>query len=132
MFDSMLAFQALDRSSVPAYGQQVLVDYRYNNSWIRFNFYSDNLLPDLGIDSVREELENAGKQLWLEIPEDMRVNTLFTLDAILDPMDRLWFLEMNSNPVVHPDLYRPILRSLLYADVSPIAEAGPPPAGTSA
>ena len=40
----------------------------------------------------------------------MRVDTLITLDAVVDANDKVWFLEINSNPAVHPDAYPALLK----------------------
>ena len=36
----------------------------------------------------------------------------FVLDAIVDAQDQPWFLEVNSNPQWHPDIYAPMLDGL--------------------
>ena len=41
---------------------------------------------------------------------------MFALDAIVDQEGQAWFLEMNSNPMVHPDLYGAMIASGLTAE----------------
>jgi hypothetical protein len=49
---------------------------------------------------------------WRGIPEGVRQNTLFTVDGILDRTGVARFVEINSNPAVHPDAYLPMLEGL--------------------
>src|SRR5262249_49940846 len=124
--DGLLAYQGLSANDVLPLGHQVLLDYRYNNCWLKMNWGPDNVLPTCGMVELREQLEDAGKVLWKEIPESVRQDTMYTLDAILDSRDCLWWLEMNSNPQVHPDVYLPMLRDL-FARVPSQQRAGEPP-----
>jgi hypothetical protein len=75
---------------------------------------------------LQEQLEEAGRILWKEIPDPMRQDTVYTVDAILDSRDCLWFLEMNSNPQVHPDVYLPMLRNLFSRVPAPAKAIDPP------
>ena len=43
--------------------------------------------------------------------EPGRGPSLFTLDAMVDGQGQVQFLEMNCNPLVHPDLYAPMLQA---------------------
>lgn len=57
----------------------------------------------------------AGEALHRAIPEETRAQTLFTLDAVRDKDQRIWFLEMNSNPTVHPLAYPQMMAGLIGA-----------------
>jgi len=57
----------------------------------------------------------AGAVLQGAVPEDLRAQTLFTLDAVRDKDQRIWFLEMNSNPTVHPLAYPRMIADLIGA-----------------
>ncbi|HZX85272.1 MAG TPA: hypothetical protein VFF19_16995 [Reyranella sp.] len=37
---------------------------------------------------------------------------MFTIDASVDAQSQAWLLEMNSNPMVHPDVYPAMLKSI--------------------
>jgi hypothetical protein len=111
--DEFLAYQQVDYQDVPARGRQVLIDYRYNNLWVKMAWDHDNALANAESSELKEQLETVGSVLWREIPEDIRAGSVFTVDAILDNRDCLWLLEMNSNPQVHPDVYLPMIASLL-------------------
>ncbi|WZB76155.1 hypothetical protein WJ972_09910 [Achromobacter insuavis] len=53
----------------------------------------------------------------------MRRNSVFTLDAVIDADDRVWLLEMNSHPMIHPNVYPPMLDSVFQDE--PETEDGP-------
>jgi hypothetical protein len=53
-----------------------------------------------------------GTTLHQAIPVDIRPRTLFTVDAVVDVDNRIWLLEMNSNPTIHPLCYRSLVSSL--------------------
>jgi hypothetical protein len=108
----LLAYQKVKSDDVLAPGVQVFIDYRYNNCWLKLTWDQDNVLPISDVPGLREQLERVGSQLWMQIPEVLRNNSIYTVDAILDNRDHLWLLEMNSNPQVHPDLYLPMLSDL--------------------
>ena len=125
----LLDYQGTNANAILPHGRQVLIDYRYNHCWVRMTWVPDNALPTCGIQGLREQLNEAGRTLWNEIPDPMRQDTVYTVDAILDSRDSLWFLEMNSNPQVHPDIYLPMFRDLFSRPTapSPIVDAPPKP-----
>jgi len=59
-----------------------------------------------------EQLHRSGEVFWHGIPEAVRQDTLFTVDGILDRTGTARFLEINSNPAAHPDVYQPMLQGL--------------------
>jgi len=94
-----------------AEGREVLVDFRYMSSLHPSRLTNLNVLNRCEA-PILDQLQSAGPIFWLGIPEDIRSSTLFTIDAIIDSNQRLWFLEMNSNPVVHPDAYAAMFEGL--------------------
>jgi hypothetical protein len=110
--ERMLDIQGLNESIIVPAGHQVLIDYRYNSPWLRMDWGPDNVLPTCEVEGVREQLEEIGGVLWEQIPEPVRNNSVFTVDAILDVRDSLWFLEVNSNPQLHPDVYPSMLKDI--------------------
>lgn len=55
------------------------------------------------------------------IDESLRQNSVFTLDAVIDADDRVWLLEMNSHPMIHPNVY-PLMLASVFADEPVAAE----------
>lgn len=108
--ETMLRFQGQALDAVIAKGKRMRIEFRYGSRLMRgvdrrqIDFSqppSDDAwiaaLPDIGI-----KLANA-------IPANLRQGTLFTVDAVLDSADKIWLLEMNCNPTVHPLAYPPML-----------------------
>jgi hypothetical protein len=107
-----LAYQGLDPDSVPEAGKVVFVDYRYGSVLAQVNSVQDIHLEETPVAGIEAQLKQIGDVLSEAVPAEMRRNCLFTVDAVLDQDNRLWLLEMNSNPFVHPFVYPAIICSL--------------------
>lgn len=111
----MSALQGLRLEDVPADGRSLEVDFRYGSFYEAGRFDNENVLSAVNQTAIGAQLRKAGEVLREGIPEEVRKDTLFTLDAVVDAEDRVWLLEMNSNPMVHPDAYPAMLRSAFEA-----------------
>ncbi|GEM_PF-645505 len=108
-----LAYLGKSAADVPEAGAEQAIDFRYASG---FGLPADLENIDLTQNPVAElaaQLEAIGERLWSAIPADIRAGTLYTVDAILDADNKLWLLEMNSNPFIHPYVYAPMLEALL-------------------
>src|SRR5262249_13121512 len=63
---------------------------------------------------------------WKAIPEDVRQSIAYTVDFVADRNERVWLLEMNCNPTIHPDIYADILEDLLGSAKNTDASQGAP------
>lgn len=106
----VLAYQGYMPSSVPAEGTRVMLDFRYLSPYDPVNLDNRNILSNVSA-SVAAQFGFAGPLLYRGIDEKVRQNSIFTVDAVVDGADRVWFLEMNSHPMVHPDVYPAMLDS---------------------
>lgn len=115
---------------VPA-GKQVLVEYRYGSRYTVPPRHNTNLLPQLQGNALAAQFADAARVLSQTVPAgDPIAPSLYTLDAIVDADGLALFLEMNCNPLVHPDAYAPMLASAFTA---PTASTAPmPPRNRSA
>lgn len=113
--------QGVSLQSVPACGTSVVVDFKYGSPLWPLVMANENVVATLRPGAIAAQLEDAGTKLWLGVPEPIRRFTLFTLDAIVDEDEAVWFLEMNSNPAVHPDCYDAMIESLLRDPLPPAA-----------
>jgi hypothetical protein len=98
---------------VPA-GHQVRVEFRYQSLLhpVETDFPNSNALPKYAGTPLMNQLRRSGEVFWRGLPETVRQNTLYTVDGILDGQGTAHFLEINSNPTVHPDAYPPMFESL--------------------
>jgi hypothetical protein len=122
-FEALVRFQGYSLDNVLEPGKSVLADFRYGSSLFPTSLENANVLPDYRGTEVERQLSEAGAACWKGIPEELRASTLFTLDAVVDDAKQVWFLEMNCNPMVHPDTYLPMFESLFGR----AAEPAPPP-----
>lgn len=120
-------YQGTTLDSVVPEGKRVLTDFRYQSPLNQAHSNNQNALAAYAGRAALRELELAGKSFFAAIPENVRTNTLYTIDAIIDPQDQVWYLEMNCNPMVHVDAYRPMLRTLLNEAVTPRQALGVSP-----
>jgi hypothetical protein len=113
--------------NVLAPGKEVLVEYRYGSRYEVQTFKNLNVMPTLGEQELGLQFSRAAALCAPGIPEDREAgNALYTLDAVIDGGGTAWFLEMNCNPLVHPDAY-PHMLSSAFAATTPAA-ATPSPA----
>jgi hypothetical protein len=71
-------------------------------------------------------VHDAGPAFFGMIPQPMRDSSLYAVDAVQDNQGTIWYLEMNSNPVVHPLAYRAMLEALVAQPASSDAQAATP------
>jgi hypothetical protein len=118
----LAAYEGLAPESVPAAGRSVLVDFRFASYANAIDRDTIDPHKDLAGTPLLKQLVDCGPQLWQGIPEAQRPATLFTLDAMIDAEDRLWLLEMNCNPVCHPNVY-PLMFGTLFGPADSRQEA---------
>jgi len=131
--EALAQFQGLTLDSVPGDGQRVVVDFRYQSTLHPTVFSKVNQLKEYEGTRALEQIREAGKDFWNVIPEQLRQNIVYTIDAIVDEQHNVWFLEMNCNPLVHPDVYPAMIESMLVATASqPVPHHVAPSASYSA
>lgn len=109
---------------VPAPGHEVLVDFKYGSRYEPMQRGNRNIIDELRKTPLAVQFERAGQVFSQSVKEYAGQNSLFTLDAMLDAQGTVWFLEMNSNPMVHPDVYPVVLRDQFRVpEHAPVAEA---------
>ncbi len=104
--------QGFEPGDVIARGHRVVADYRYVSPLNPTVYENSNRRPELAGTTIEQQLREAGHAAYALIPPETQPSTMFVLDAIVDAEDRVWFLEMNSNSQVHPDIYPYMLGSL--------------------
>lgn len=87
-------------------GKEVLVEYRYGSRYEQPSLSNPNAWPSLKDSDLRKQFTRAAQVFSQAISDEPQLHhTLYTLDAIVDDQGVAWFLEMNCNPLVHPDVY---------------------------
>ncbi len=117
-----MEYEGLTLDTVLDKDREQTIDFRYGVRFLDLEA-SDIDLVGAMIPSLEIELRDIGRKLWRGIPEPTRADTLFTVDAIVDNDDRIWVLEMNSNPFIHPYVYPVMLNGLFAAKKDGIEEA---------
>lgn len=117
---AMVEFMGHTLEDVPLPLERVRVDYRYGSALFDIALHNTNTLATLD-PIIGDQIALAGPLLELAIPEPIRKNTVFSADAMVDDAGNVWFLEMNCNPHLHPDIYPAMLDSL-FADADVIGD----------
>lgn len=111
-FEYLGRLQGVEPSDVPPSGTRIVCDYRYVSPFNPTLYANSNVLPRLSGSPLVQRFADAGRRLWPRIPGPPGRQIGFVLDAIVDAQDQPWFLEVNSNPQWHPDIYAPMLDEL--------------------
>jgi hypothetical protein len=112
-YADVLALQGYSPETILSENESVVVDFKYMTPLIQRS------LKNIGQLCNEEhvlfpQLQAIGHTLWMGIPEALRQNTAYSVDAMLDKDNVLKVLEMNSNPQLHPDIYPTMLESLFF------------------
>jgi len=114
----ILAWQGYDPDSVVPQGVDVMLDYRYLTPHDRVTLKNRDVWDEVP-EQIAAQFCYAGPLLHRGIDEPLRRNSVFTLDAVIDADDRVWLLEMNSHPMIHPNVY-PLMLASVFADESEV------------
>lgn len=117
----ILAWQGYHVDDVVPQGVNVMLDFRYMTPHDRVTLKNRDVWGQMP-PQVTAQFCYAGPLLQRGIAESVRRNSVFTLDAVIDDDDRVWLLEMNSHPMIHPNVYPRMLESIFADDESPDPE----------
>lgn len=116
----ILAWQGYHLDSVVPEGVEVMLDFRYLTPHDRVTLKNRDVWGAVSTE-IATQFCYAGPLLYRGIDESLRRNSVFTLDAVIDADDRVWLLEMNSHPMIHPNVY-PLMLASVFADELAAAE----------
>lgn len=103
---------------VPVRDETVVVDFRYGSALaVREPGQNINLKKAMPA-AWSDELRVIGEAGWHGIPAELQEGTIYTVDVVIDADERIWTLEMNSNPFVHPFPYGHLLSRLVKRDTA--------------
>jgi hypothetical protein len=136
-FADIAKLQNVRPFDVPKLGASIVCDYRYVSPFNPTVYANHNVLPRIKTHQIVQHFADAGRGIFPRVasasafalddnatptPAALKGAQLgFVLDAIVDAQGQPWFLEINSNPQLHPDLYAAMLDGLCGMT--------PPPAG---
>ncbi|RAN48417.1 hypothetical protein RB25_11540 [Herbaspirillum rubrisubalbicans] len=92
-----------------------IIEFRYGSALMQMH---ERTVIDMSAGNLpfwTADLAEIGRIIHAGIPEALRDNTVFTLDAILDEEQGIWLLEINSNPAIQPLLYPAMIKNLIPA-----------------
>jgi hypothetical protein len=127
-WQAIAEYQGMTLDHIVTQGQRVLAEFRYQCilHQVATEFPNTNVLANYAGTPLMQQLRRSGEVFWRGIPENVRSNILFTVDGILDRAGKAHFVEINSNPTVHPDAYAPMLEGLIADGASGHATRSPP------
>ena len=112
----VLLYEQKQMDTILAEGESILIDFRYGSKLVPVKAIQDFQVDSKEDNPLNEQLHALGNVLWKLLPQKIRQGTVYTVDAIVDDMQQLWFLEANSNPIVHPYVYQPMISSYFSDD----------------
>lgn len=120
---SALQYQRRDLNAVPPKGERIWLDYRYGRSYARSGLRTttDNALPNM-TSNLRQQIARTGNAVDVELDKQFSAPVLFSMDAVIDANDQIWWLEANSNPTLPPDGYPLIFSTLFGTPQDTVAE----------
>ncbi len=107
-----LAFYRKDLTTVLQKGQPQIINFRYTADFGLFEETEEINLSTTKDPRFNDELWQLGKILWDVLYREGYNNVAFTVDAMLDANNKLWFLEANPNPFIHPAIYPAMIKGL--------------------
>lgn len=109
-----LAWQGFTPESVAAAGEKVYLSFKYADSYQKMQGQHVDVWASTQ-NQVKDQFAQGAAKLFAALPQAVSGSRrlLYTLDAVIDQDQQVWFLEMNSHPMSHPTLYAPMLSSLL-------------------
>lgn len=126
VIQACLAYQGLPVEQVLAPGQQAWIDFRYGTTHEQgtVSTRSDDRLGTFS-EAVLAQLEEAGRAVYGRLKTLFGAPVLYALDGIVDASGQVWWLELNSSPMLPPDGYELIFATLFGQSEAPAAGALP-------
>lgn len=111
-----LKFQDIELSQVLSEGREVWIDFRYGRRYVRAssNAGSDNDLERIDAQVMRQ-IELMGTMAAEQAVRRFKAPVLYSVDGVVDADGTVWWLEINSNPILPPEGYPLVFSSLFGA-----------------
>jgi tetratricopeptide (TPR) repeat protein len=120
-YAEMVAFQGEKLENALATGRKLTIDCRYASNFERDTDIFANVLAEQRESSIGRQLGELGPRFYESVPAELRApGTVYSVDAMADQQDRVWLLEMNCNPALHPDVYFGMFEGLFGPAEAPV------------
>ncbi|MEO8022805.1 hypothetical protein [Polaromonas sp.] len=111
-----LVFQGARLSDVLEQGQEIWMDFRYGRRYATMSptAQTDNDLSKIN-QQVRQQIDLIGVKMAEELVRRFKAPVLYAVDGVVDEGGTVWWLEVNSNPILPPEGYAIVFKSLFGA-----------------
>lgn len=115
-----LAYQGADLVTVLPEGDSLWLDYRYGRHFTRPSYFEsdDNVWTRMPAEQ-QSQIRAVADWLPAALQDDVTAPVLCTVDGVLDPTGKIWWLEINSNPICPPTAYFAMMASLFGTPTEP-------------
>ena len=108
-----LRFQRLQHADIPYQGCEVWLDFRYGRRYMpaTLDAETDSDLDQLSLE-LTKQIDEVGDAVGQEALHRFKTPMLYSVDGVVDTTGQVWWLEINSNPMLPPEAYPHMFRSL--------------------
>jgi hypothetical protein len=112
-FEEFIAYNGETLQSVLENGKKFPIDFRYKSLLPTSHQTKDMYVRDHPVLSKSKELINIGKAVEKDVPYSLKKCFAYVVDAVIDSNQKVWILELNCNPHIHPYIYDAMITSLV-------------------
>jgi hypothetical protein len=111
-----LEFQGVKLSDVVEQGREIWIDFRYGRRYTRTSPSADgdNDLEKVNA-QVRQQIDLMGEKAAEQALRRFKAPVLYSVDGVVDAEGSIWWLEINSSPILPPEGY-PLVFSSLFGE----------------
>ena len=100
-------------------GKDVVEEYRYMSDLNPAINRGCNVLPNVKESAWAQQHIDADHAMHLAKDAHLRENYAMTMDAVVASAGKVFFLEANCNPLLHPAFYPPMLDAIFKTENPP-------------
>ena len=112
-FEEFIAYQGKSLQSILDNDEKFPIDFRYKSLLPTSHQTKDTYVRDHPILSKDKTLINIGKAVERDVPYSLKKCFAYVVDAVIDQNNKVWILELNCNPHIHPYIYDAMVTSLI-------------------
>ena len=107
----MLEFYDRNLDTVLEKGEEHILDFIYGSDFTDKDAITDVYLGKADSPEWSQQIQPIVDVLWAKACEEGVGDLAYSIDAILDKEQKLWILEANSNPFMHPAMYEHMIKT---------------------